>query len=89
MCGHTLPHKENQRKGSILHFLTYHDRACIEEFIKQPIKYYSEKSSQQLLHISLSNIVYYFHYFLYGFNTFAWDVLLRILDYKQLDAFQS
>ena len=59
MCGHTLPHKENQRKGSILHFLTYHDRACIEEFIKQPIKYYSEKSSQQLSHISLSNIVYY------------------------------
>lgn len=89
MCGHTLSHKENLRTGSILHLPSHHNCACIEEFIKQPIKYYSEKSSQQLLHISLSNIVYYFQYFLYGFNTFAWDVLLRILDYKQLDAFQS
>lgn len=84
MCGHTLPHKENPRKGSILHLPSHHNCACIEEFIKQPIKYYSEKSLKRV-----SNIVYYFQYFLYGFNTFAWDVLLRILDYKQLDAFQS
>ena len=89
MCSHTLPHKEKPRMGSILHLPSHHDRTCIEEFIKQPIKYYSEKSSQQLLHISLRNIVYYFQYFLYGFDTFARDVLLRILDYKQLDAFQS
>lgn len=59
MCGHTLSHKENPRTGSILHLPSHHNCACIEEFIKQPIKYYSEKSSQQLLHISLSNIVYY------------------------------